>query len=221
VIPGLEWARQILYTNRLRRRFPGSVIYHGAVADGGCVLGENSVLFRGAVLTESKLGAYSYVQSGSAVYNAEIGSFCSIASAVTIGLGSHPTSMVSTSPVFYDKDQPLPKFFVKERVYTKMFPRTVIGADVWIGQGAIVKAGVRIGVGAVIGSASMVTKDVPPYTIAAGNPCRPIRLRFPEDICRRLVESHWWDLHESKLNELARLFADPETFLAALSYVHE
>jgi len=68
----------------------------------------------------------------------------------------------------------------------------------------------------VIGSASMVTKDVPPYTIAAGNPCRPIRQRFAEEMCRRLVESRWWDFHESKLMNLAPLFSNPEAFLAAI-----
>ncbi|MCG3770070.1 MAG: Chloramphenicol acetyltransferase [Nitrosomonadaceae bacterium] len=216
MIPCLEWARRALYTYRLRGRFPRSVIHPGAAADQGCVLGENSVLFRGAILTDSSLGAYSYVQSGSTVNNADVGPFCSIASGVIIGLGAHPTFMVSTSPVFYDKDQPLPRFFTKDRVFKNIFLRTVIEADVWVGQGAMVKAGVRIGVGAVIGSASMVTKDVPPYTIAAGNPCRPIRLRFPEDICQRLLDSRWWTFDEPRLERFARSFTDPEAFLAAL-----
>jgi acetyltransferase-like isoleucine patch superfamily enzyme len=221
VIPGLEWARQILYTNRLRRRFPCSVIYHGAVADQGCVLGEHSVLFRGTRLIGSALGAYSYVQAGSAIYNSDIGPFCSIAENVTIGLDGHPTFMVSTSPVFYDNTQPLPRFLTQDRVFTEASPRTTIGADVWIGQGAIIRAGVRIGVGAVIGSASMVTKDVPPYTIAAGNPCRPIRQRFTEETCRKLIESRWWDFHESKLMNLASLFSNPDAFLAAIGQGNE
>jgi acetyltransferase-like isoleucine patch superfamily enzyme len=206
----------MLYTYRLRHRFPRSVIHQGATADRDCILGEHSVLFRGTRLNGSVLGAYSYVQAGSAVYNSDIGSFCSIAEGVTIGLGGHPTFMVSTSPVFYDNTQPLPRFFTQDRLFAEASPRTIIGADVWIGQGAIIKAGVRIGVGAVIGSASMVTKDVPPYTIAAGNPCRPIRQRFTDDRCRRLVESRWWDFHESKLKSLAPLFSNPEAFLAAI-----
>lgn len=216
MMPSLDWARRNLYTYRLRRRFPQSVIHHGAAADRDCVLGKHSVLFPGARLTASSLGAYSYVQSDSMVNHAEIGPFCSIAGGVIIGLGEHPINMVSTSPLFYDPVQPLPKFFAKERLFTDIFPKTVIGADVWIGQGAMVKAGVRIGVGAVIGSASMVTKDVPPYTIAAGNPCRPIRLRFPEATCKRLLDSRWWDFSETRLEELADSFSDPETFLAAL-----
>ena len=165
---------------------------------------------------QSMVGAYTYVQKNSTICNAEIGPYCSIAEGVSIGLGGHPTFMVSTSPVFYDNTQPLPRFFVQDRVFKDIFPRTVIGADVWLGQGAMVKAGVRIGTGAVIGSASMVTKDIPSYTIAAGNPCRPIRLRFPEAICQRLLESRWWEFSEEKLEKLAATFSDPKSFLDAL-----
>ncbi|MDP2782491.1 CatB-related O-acetyltransferase, partial [Devosia sp.] len=158
--------------------------------------------------------AYSYAQSGTAIYNAEVGPFCSIAGDVVIGLGAHPTSMVSTSPVFYDNDQPLPRFFTKDRQFTEVLPRTVIGPDVWIGQGVMVKAGVKIGAGAVIGAGSIVTKDIPPYSVAAGNPCRPIRLRFTEDICQKLLDSRWWEFDEARLEKLAPLFSDPESFLA-------
>ena len=207
---------QGLRAYRLHRRYPDCVIHLGAVVEKDCELGKHVVLFRGATLMQSTVGAYTYVQANSNICNAEIGPFCSIAEGVTIGLGAHPTFMVSTNPVFYDNAQPLPRFFVQDRVFKDIFPRTVIGADVWIGQGAMVKAGVRIGTGAVIGSASMVTKDVPPYTIAAGNPCRPVRLRFPEATCQKLLESRWWDFSEARLEELAASFSDPEAFLAAL-----
>jgi len=186
------------------------------MADQASVLGSYSVLFTDAVLAGSNLGAYSYVQMGSTLNNADAGPFCSFASGVSIGLGEHPTAMVSTSPVFYDHAQPLPKFFVNRRVFTDTVPGTTIGADVWIGQGAMVMAGVSIGVGAVIGAASVVTKDVPPYTVAAGNPCRAIRLRFSEPICQRLLDSRWWEFDEVTLKTLAPAFSDPEKFLAAL-----
>lgn len=198
----------------LRKRFPGSVIHYGAVANQGSILGKHSVLFRDVVMIDSALGAYSYVQSGTAIYNAEVGPFCSIAGEVTIGLGAHPISMVSTSPVFYDNEQPLPRFFTKSRQFTQVLPRTAIGPDVWIGQGVMVKAGVKIGAGAVIGAGSIVTKDIPPYAIAVGNPCRPIRSRFPDDVCQKLLDSRWWELDEARLEKLAPLFSDPESFLA-------
>jgi acetyltransferase-like isoleucine patch superfamily enzyme len=200
----------------LRRKFPLSVVYSNVVVDNYSILNHNSVLFKEVTLLNSSLGAYSYIQSGSVVSNAEIGPFCSIASQVNIGLANHPMHMVSSSPVFYDNSQPLPKFLIDKRVYTETLPRTTIGADVWIGQEALVKAGVNIGVGAVIGAGSVVTKDIAPYTIAAGNPCKPIRLRFTEDIVTRLVASEWWMLSEQQLEELAPLFVDPVELLGVL-----
>ena len=198
----------------LRKRFPDSVIHYGATANKGSVLGKHSVLFRDVIMVDSALGAYSYVQSGTAIYNTEIGPFCSIAGDAVIGLGAHPISMVSTSPVFYDNEQPLPRFFTKSRQFTQVLPRTAIGPDVWIGQGVMVKAGIKIGVGAVIGAGSIVTKDIPPYSIAVGNPCRPIRLRFPDDVCQKLLDSRWWEFDEARLEKLAPLFSDPDSFLA-------
>lgn len=217
----LRWLSRVFNASRLRRRFPQSVIHSGAMADQSCALGRNSVLFRGVVLTSSTIGAYSYVQAGSTVNNAEIGPFCSIAGEVIVGLGEHPTFMVSTNPIFYDNEQPLPKFFTRERVFAASLPRTVIGADVWIGQRAMVKAGVNIGVGAVIGASSIVTKDVPPYTIAAGNPCRPIRLRFPERVCQELLASQWWTFSDQILANLAYAFSDPAKFLLAVKAFRE
>lgn len=212
----MTWIRAVFLECRLRKRFPRSMIYSGAVADQDSMLGEYSVLFRNVSLVGASLGSYSYVQSNSAVYNTEIGPFCSIAGGVTIGLAAHPTAMVSTSPVFFDDEQPLPRFLTKGRQFTQTLPRTLVGADVWIGHGALIKAGVKVGVGAVIGAGAIVTKDIAPYTVAAGNPCRVLRKRFPEDICQRLLDSRWWELDVAKLEKLAPLFSDPQAFLTEI-----
>jgi acetyltransferase-like isoleucine patch superfamily enzyme len=203
----------------IRKKFPSSVIYRGAIVNSGSILGKYSVIFGNVTIVDSNLGSYSYVQSKSTIFNADIDSFCSIASDVVIGLASHPTTMVSTSPVFYDNQQPLPRFFTKHRLFTQNLPRTIIGPDVWIGHRALVKAGVKIGVGAVIGAGAIVTKDIPPYTIAAGNPCRPIRQRFSEDISMRLMKSNWWELDDSELIILAPLFNDPVSLLERLDLI--
>lgn len=215
----VAWIKQIIHEQLLPKRFPHSVFYSGVTVDKGSVVGEYSVLFQNAALLNSSLGAYSYVQSNSVICNAEVGRFCSIAGNVTIGLGTHPTHMVSTSPVFYDNSQPLPRFFVNSRIFTETLPRTAIGADVWIGHGVMIKAGIKIGAGAVIGAGSIVTKDVAPYVIAAGNPCREIRLRFPDATIQQLVQSRWWELDTATLEKLAPDFADAEKLLTALKQI--
>ena len=68
-----------------------------------------------------------------------------------------------------------------------------IGHDVWIGHGAIILPGRNVGTGAVIAAGAIVTKDVPAYTIVAGNPAKPVKRRFSEDVAARLTELAWWN----------------------------
>jgi hypothetical protein len=77
-----------------------------------------------------------------------------------------------------------------------------IGHDVWIGDGAFISRGVKIGTGAVIAARAVVTKDVAPYSIVAGIPARHIRYRFPKEVCQRLLSSAWFlkDLTGLKLD---------------------
>ena len=70
---------------------------------------------------------------------------------------------------------------------------TVIGNDVWIGMEAVMLPGVRIGDGAIVGAKSVVTHDVPPYAIFAGNPARVVKMRFDEATVVRLLEVAWWN----------------------------
>jgi len=216
LIPLLGTLKAAVRLRQLRRRFPLSVFHPGSVVSQDSNVGNYSVLFANVGLESANLGAYSYVQSGSLLTNVEVGPFCSIAGGVIVGLASHPMHLVSTSPVFYDCEQPLPRFFTRERLVTTHLPRTIINADVWIGQNAMIKAGINIGVGAVVGAGAIVTRDVPPYTIVTGIPARPTRTRFSQDICRRLLESRWWERSDAELERLAELFAVPDRLLAAL-----
>ena len=89
----------------------------------------------------------------------------------------------------------------------------MIENDVWLGLNVLVKAGVRIGTGAIIGMGSVVTKDIPAYEIWAGNPARKIRDRFDDETKQKLLESRWWEYDEKKLSELAVNFNNVSDFL--------
>lgn len=81
---------------------------------------------------------------------------------------------------------------------------TVVGNDVWFGHGATVMPGVRIGHGAIIAAGAVVTSDVPPYTIAGGNPARPIRTRYDTADIARLLAVAWWDWPVEHITEHIR-----------------
>ena len=70
---------------------------------------------------------------------------------------------------------------------------TIIGNDIWIGQNVTILPGVHIGDGAIIGANSVVGSDIPPYTIAVGNPCRVIKKRFDDKTIEKLLNLKWWD----------------------------
>ncbi len=120
-----------------------------------------------------------------------IGKFCQIADGVLFITASanHRRDGISTFPfaVFdggFDDDRPsLPG----------PGPDTVIGNDVWLGQGARVLPGARIGDGVIVGAGAVVAGQIPPYAIVAGNPGRIVRMRFSEDEVARLLSLGWWD----------------------------
>lgn len=144
-------------------------------------------------LAEVDMGDYSYVVQDSQVIYATIGRFCSIASHTRINPGNHPLERVALSHVTYrasayglGPDEA--GFFDWRRSH-----RVTLGHDVWIGHGVIVLPGVSIGTGAAIGAGAVVTKDVPPFAVAVGNPARVIRFRFPEEVRAALLRIAWWD----------------------------
>ena len=124
-----------------------------------------------------------------------IGSYCSIAKNVQIYLGgNHRTDWVTTFP--------FPHYFPNSEItnaYEISKGDVSIGNDVWLGEGCTILSGVTIGDGAVIGCNAMVTKNVPPYAIAAGNPAKIVRLRFDEPTIIALQKSEWWLWPENEI----------------------
>jgi phosphonate metabolism protein (transferase hexapeptide repeat family) len=137
---------------------------------------------------------YSYVVNDAQITYTTIGKFCSIAAMTRINPGNHPMQRASQAHFTYRASAYFPgepdeaEFFEWRRGH-----RVHIGHDVWIGHGAIVLPGRNVGTGAVVAAGAIVTKDVPAYTIVAGNPARPVRRRFAEAVTARLAELAWWD----------------------------
>lgn len=130
-----------------------------------------------------------------------IGSFCSIgtgASFVMAGNQGHRLDWISTFPFHYVPDEPA---FAGAADGFRPAGDTVIGDDVWIGAEAMVMPGIRIGHGAVIGARAVVTRDVEPYAIVAGNPAKVIRHRFGEADRAMLLAMQWWDWTDAQLRD--------------------
>ncbi len=129
-----------------------------------------------------------------------IGKFCSIACGAKFLFNSanHTLSSLSTYPFpLFFEEWGLEKRNVAESWDNK--GDIVIGNDVWIGYEAVIMAGVTIGDGAIIGARAVVTKDVPPYTVAGGIPAKPIKKRYPEETIAALSELKWWDWPEERI----------------------
>jgi acetyltransferase-like isoleucine patch superfamily enzyme len=197
---------------RMQKKYPSCHFYPGSYVDESSILGSYNVIFNNARIINSVLGDHTFVQKNSTIINADIGKFCSIASNVSVSLGKHPTSYVSSHPAFYSVTQPLAKTFSERDKFEPFDERTKIGNDVWIGQGVMILDGVIIGHGAVVGAGAVVTKNVPDYGIVGGVPAKLIRYRFAENICKKLLEVKWWDMSESQIAKYADGFSDVSNF---------
>ncbi len=140
----------------------------------------------------------------------EFGAFCSIASGLRVVSGQHPgvaaPSAISHFPFYEHRWGKYPPCHEDGGV--------VVGSDVWIGQGVTLLDGVQVGHGAVLAAAAVVVKDVPPFTVVAGNPGIVKKARFDSETIERLLAIAWWEWPDDEIEAALPTMADVERFLA-------
>ncbi len=153
---------------------------------------------------DGKIGKYSTIGPNS-ILKANIGRYCSIGPNVKTVSGNHPISFYSIHPAVY-------KRFYKyiKKGFNEDLGAVNIGNDVWIWESVLIKGGINIGDGAVIGMGSVVVKDVPPFAIVCGNPAKVLRYRFDDEKASKFLKTRWWN----KDVEILKM----EDFLEAGSY---
>jgi len=166
------------------------------------------------------MGGFSYSRSN-LPFGCVVGRYCSLANGISVMGVGHPMDRLSTAGISYDNPQAIYHLAMQDRggqfvepAYDQGSPSVQIGHDVWVGGGVVFKRGVTVGHGAVIAARTVVTKDVPPYAVVAGNPGRVRKMRFDDRLIERLLASRWWDYHMADLREIGT--ADPVHFLDAL-----
>ncbi len=152
------------------------------------------------------IGAFTFFNASgmTSVYRSRLGRYSQIGESSIIGPPEHPMDWFSNHPFAFTRPSHIPSMYEFDD-FARLAPdtqenpawadnerETVIGHEAHIGAGSFVKRGVTIGDGAVIGARSVVTRDVPPYTIAVGSPARVVKDRFAPRIVERLMDLQWW-----------------------------
>ncbi len=153
---------------------------------------------------EINLGDYVSISGPGTVLHSEkgainIGSYTSIAANVSIQEFNHDYSNITTSTLFFLKNENMEDLVVSKGAIN-------IKEDVWIGSNVVVLSGVTIGRGAVVAGGSVVTKEVEPYSIVAGNPAKKIKMRFNKEVIEYLENSKWWELGRNEIFDIIAIF---------------
>ena len=153
-----------------------------------------------------QVGKYTYGHQDSLTHHwgegakVIVGSYCSLGARIEFFLGgNHRMDWFTTYPFGHLHKNIFNTVSGEGHPYSK--GDIVIGNDVWIGMNAKIMSGVKIGDGAVVAANSVVTKDVPEYTIVGGNPAKIIKKRFTDEIIEVLLNIKWWDWDEEKINK--------------------
>jgi acetyltransferase-like isoleucine patch superfamily enzyme len=158
-------------------------------------------------VNRSTLESYVGVGLQSYVSDCKVGKYTLIGSRVSVGGFEHPTDWLSIGA--FQWGQSVDYWGLSQDMHNhldsfdKPSPKgTEIGADCWVGNNVVILSGVKISTGVIVGAGSVVTKDLPPYAVAVGNPARIVRYRFEESVINLLLESKWWDRDIEELRNI-------------------
>lgn len=164
-------------------------------------------------IIESSIDNFSYTGENCQIIYSEVQRYVNIASYVRLNPSPHPMHWASQHHMLYRKEMfdfgdDDESFFDWRRER-----RVVVGNDVWLGHNVTVMGGVTVGDGAVVGSGAIVTKSIPPYAIAVGNPARIIKYRFDSTIIEKIMAIKWWDWDKNKIKENIEDFKNIDLFI--------
>ena len=189
-----QWSKPYFdYKNGVKVSFWASGIHH-VEFEGGNIVPENC-----GFSDRTKLGFRTTLGTNNFFGGkVTIGKYCQIGRDVAF----HPTNHPITFPTTYVNSQ----LFGGELKSLKTEKSITLGHDIWVGHGVIILAGVTVGNGAILAAGSIITKDVEPYSIVAGNPARLIRKRFSDQSIEELEKLKWWDLSDQELEKIKPYF---------------
>lgn len=183
-----------------------------------CNISNYVAINRNCVLDHSDMGTGSYINQNTTLKNVIIGKFCCISWNVCLyGGSSHNYLAPSMYTAYHWKH-----IFGNTKDVTTEKKKSIIGNDVWIGNGAIIINAVSIGDGSIIGAGTVVTKDVPPYSVVVGVPGKVIKKRFDDKTIERLLDIKWWDWpHDiiSQHEEILRIKPISEETLQQMEHI--
>lgn len=151
-----------------------------------CAHGKENHVSEGTILYEPcSIGSNNYFAPYTLAYNARIGNYCSIGPGCKIGLAEHDITAISTKANINNGGEEMDLFDFNNP--------SIIENDVWLGANVVVKQGIKVGTGAVIGANSVVISDIPPYAVAVGAPAKVKKYRFDKSKINEILESKWFE----------------------------
>jgi len=192
----VEYSRRINDERYIYNQVRKGVVFSDATTlEGECQI-ETESFFVGKVSVKS----YSLIGTRNILFGGDIsiGRYCQLAPYVSIYSKNHS---LQTLTAYNNK-----RLFDSRLKELDEYKSVQIGNDVWVGIGTTILSGVKIGSGVIIGAGSVVTKDIPDYVLAAGNPARVIKKRFSDELIDLLLKWQWWNLSPSELLAFEKLF---------------